>query len=416
MATKGMLKGVDGHYHPEWETAWGPMPEGYPSKRTSARSRAATPVQTVQTTKTLRAGAAGALGQAASIATTGAGVSSRWNGNDTAPAPRPTGRPKRAARCCTPAARRRWAWNVAWLLLGLAGMSGNTNLVVNSAVKAGAAITDAAEAASSIVVASANATVAVSSAALAFIHTGTGTVEDIWHGVDLHDVVLHVEASRVAARDASHLKTWIEENLGQTLPATAKSRIAALVSNISADMPFLDNGQESLNVSGQLFRWRLQCRMVEQRYVVASWWVMNASFRAEWANPAWDMVGFDVRAESARIASAIQLAANELAPSDSRLLPIDDKELPALLRDLKPIAHQKQQILQNPNVSTWAKAAWALGWCLLGCTLPRCFHAILGLYATWRYAETCDAFEDASEQSEHLASQFEFVGAAVSAI
>jgi len=128
------------------------------------------------------------------------------------------------------------------------------------------------------------------------------------------------------------------------------------------------------------------------------------------------MVGFDVRTESARIASSIRLAANEPAPVDSRLLSIEYKDLLAILRDLTPAARQKQQFLQNVNVSTWPKVAWALCWCLLGCSLPRCFISLLRMYASWAYAIAADAFQDASDQSESLASQFEFVGAAVSAI
>ena len=229
--------------------------------------------------------------------------------------------------CCSAATRRRVMSWMPWVFMFVALGFGSSPGTLQGLQEAFAAVSTITHAAGTVLNAGANASVAVSSVAIDVLVTSVSVVDEIWRGVHILNVSLHRSAGKAVALSAADLSMHLLTQ-GQ-IPQHAQSALVRCLANASAAIPIMMRQDDHFNVNGEYTVWWLAARMRSDNSLAAAYWVINVSFEAQWANPAWDVLGFRIDTESGRIVEGLSRVFARLPELPETVLAIDEAALAA---------------------------------------------------------------------------------------
>ena len=183
------------------------------------------------------------------------------------------------------------------------------------------------EAAADLASASANVTVAVVNVAADAILIAHGALDEACKGIDVTNIKvgrIHCEAIG-ETREA--LVQYLEKGASTQLPSRAVGALTAAVRDAAAGIPAAERRHEFFDANGEFWVFAVRIRMRQDGTVTGAMLASNATFTAQWTNPLWEGLGFDVSSESPRIAQSLRLtldAQDRLPPS---AFAIDDRTL-----------------------------------------------------------------------------------------
>ena len=224
--------------------------------------------------------------------------------------------------CCSAAARRRaFAW-MPWAFVAIAMGCGMFPGSLQGLGEAVAAVSSITQAAGSVLSAGANASIAVSTIAVDALATSVSAVDEVWRGVDVLNVSLHRSAGKAVAHTAADLCMHLLTQ-GQ-IPHRAQKALVRSLANTSSAVPIVVRQDDYFNVGGEYTVWWLAARVRNDKSLAAAYWVINVTFQAQWANPAWDILGFRIETESARIVEGLSRVFMRLPALPDAVLAIDE--------------------------------------------------------------------------------------------
>ena len=183
-------------------------------------------------------------------------------------------------------------------------------------------------AAGNVVGAGANASILFTVKAVRVLNMAADSVDEFAHGVDLLNVTLKRTHCKVAARSQADLARWIGTR--SSLPVEARDWFVEQAWAVSYGIPALDTTQELIVVNGSFVSLRCRVRVRRDLSAALALTVTLADFEPMWANPLWDLFGFDALSESSQIISLLQDSIKSMGEVAASLLDISDA---ALLRE-----------------------------------------------------------------------------------
>ena len=134
--------------------------------------------------------------------------------------------------------------------------------------------------------------------------------DTFWHGVDLFGVNATRCAGSLIVDSSAILGEWLLSNHSTMffpcVDAILRMKLLSAGASVGFHMPKIDTETEHLIISGSYSTVHIAGTVLIDGKLQASFDDVNISFQPQWANPAWDILGFSQELERPQILDAIQ--------------------------------------------------------------------------------------------------------------
>ena len=132
---------------------------------------------------------------------------------------------------------------------------------------------------------------------------------NVWHGVDVFEIVAQRCAGRLAGDSADIVAEWLHSYEAKRLLPCLSPPLADALSmaarSVHAGLPFLETHLEDLNASGTYGAVHLEARILISGQLQLRFDTSNLTFSVAWANPLWELAAFETSVEKEQIMKAI---------------------------------------------------------------------------------------------------------------
>ncbi len=211
-------------------------------------------------------------------------------------------------------------------------LAGSTIIYSNARLWSGLSATaeafgDLSEAAGNVAGAGANVTVQVAKLGIDVLNTASSTADELRRGVDVLNITLRRTTGKIGGRSPDHLALWVANRTHY--PDIAVAYFVDLLGSLSSGVPNVEGFNELVAINGSVVQMHIRGRLLADGTAAAAIILLVVDFDASWANPLWDMLGFNVQSEAPHIIEELKLALLKLGNVDAEIIDISD---PALWR------------------------------------------------------------------------------------
>ena len=206
--------------------------------------------------------------------------------------------------------------------------SGDAGLLREASRVVGATATVAegsAALASAALFASANVTIAATEFAMTAASSSAGIVNEVWRGMDLLEVVAQRNQGALVARSFQQAEQWLLSAAGMRSldnDAAARDELLDLVEAARNGIPSLEIRKDTIATVGSLKHVHA-VQVSGKRSVVLRFVTVSFTFRVQWANPLWELSGFDPTAETDSLLRRLLALLDELPEMAPSSIPSD---------------------------------------------------------------------------------------------
>ena len=209
---------------------------------------------------------------------------------------------------------------------------------------------DITGAAGQLASAGANVTIKVSSMGIEALSTAQHAAGEFLYGVDLLEVTVHRTSLKMAGLSSSRLTEWLRRR--DDIPAQARTWFADQVADVSTGVPSFQASDEMLLINGSYSQLWIRVRRRCDGSAAAALTLAIVEFSPSWANPGWELLGFDVGSEHTQIVDQLKKSLAKLKEIHHNVLAIDDG---ALLEEFGVVLGRCW-----PSTSSWLAGGAAL--------------------------------------------------------
>ena len=173
--------------------------------------------------------------------------------------------------------------------------------------------------------AGANVTVQVAKLDADVLNTARNTADELRRGVDVLNITLRRTTGKIGGRSPDSLTLWVANR--SHYPDIAVSYFADRLGSLSSCLPNVEGYNELVATNGSFVQMHIRGRLRADGTAAASIILLVADFDASWANPLWDMLGFNVQSEAPHIIEELKLALDKLGTVDAEIIDISDTAL-----------------------------------------------------------------------------------------
>ncbi len=184
---------------------------------------------------------------------------------------------------------------------------------------------DITGAAGQLASAGANITIKVSSMGIEALSTAQHAAGEFLYGVDLLEVTVHRTSLKMAGLSSSRLTEWLRRR--DDIPAQARTWFADQVADVSTGVPSFQASDEMLLINGSYSQLWIRVRRRCDGSAAAALTLAIVEFSPSWANPGWELLGFDVGSEHTQIVDQLKKSLAKLKEIHHNVLAIDDGAL-----------------------------------------------------------------------------------------
>ena len=139
--------------------------------------------------------------------------------------------------------------------------------------------------------------------------------EELWRGVDIHNMSVTIHQRRVRGDDAESVRGWFDEASDPAVVALSDEELQILLSAAAS----LELGRPRIEGATQRLAWPDSFRALEfQAFIGASghvalqWRLKQAHFSIRWSNPFWAIFECDMAVEQGRVFQALNESLHKL--------------------------------------------------------------------------------------------------------
>ena len=184
---------------------------------------------------------------------------------------------------------------------------------------------DLSEAAGNVAGAGANVTVQVAKLGIDVLNTASNTADELRRGVDVLNITLRRTTGKIGGRSPDQATLWVANRTHY--PDIAVSYFADQLGSLSTGVPNVEGFNELVAINGSFVQMHIRGSLRADGTAAASIILLVADFDASWANPLWDMLGFNVQSEAPHIIEELKLALDKLGKVDAEIIDISDTAL-----------------------------------------------------------------------------------------
>ena len=238
---------------------------------------------------------------------------------------------RRNKPCLSWACCRRWTkravGNSVPLFLVFSVCSCNAGGVISGFNNAGKALADITEAAGAVLGTGANVSVSAMNNVMGAFAVASDAVDEIMHGVDVLNISVERHSCKVLAASPLALSEFIIIGADGGFDQIHSEWFAGIAKNLSRSVGQVRSSSDFFSVNGLYFRRWARARRRADSSAVAVLMVATVHFEVRWANPAWEIAGFRVDSESARIVTQLSEVIDKLPAWGDNEVAIDETSI-----------------------------------------------------------------------------------------